>query len=112
MYEMRADLAETSLVFTGRRSDAPGRQVDEFVREFAVTIVPFGLEWHRAADAFARFGCGRHRALLNFGGCVAYAIASVAGDSLLFVGSDFRHTAIHVALSRTAHCGASAAWPR
>jgi len=52
---------------------------------------------HRAADAFARFGRGRHKASLNFGDCLAYATASVAGDSLLFVGNDFRHTDLRTA---------------
>ena len=47
--------------------------------------------------AFTMFGKGRHRAGLNFGDCFAYAAASVAGDSLLFVGDDFRKTDIEVA---------------
>jgi ribonuclease VapC len=43
-------------------------------------------------DAFVRFGRGRHKAALNFGDCLAYASAVVAGDSLLYVGDDFTHT--------------------
>lgn len=46
----------------------------------------------RAADAFAKYGRGRHKAGLNFGDCLAYATASAAGDSLLYVGDDFKHT--------------------
>jgi ribonuclease VapC len=67
--------------------------VHELVKELGVTVVPFGEpEWHRAVEAFARYGRGRHKADLNFGDCLAYATASVAGDSLLYVGDDFPHT--------------------
>lgn len=96
-------LAEVSLVFTGRSGRKPAqhddRIVQDLVKELGVTIVALGeAEWHRAADAFARFGRGRHRASLNFGDCLAYATAATAGDSLLFVGDDFRHTDIKPAL--------------
>ena len=88
-------LAETSLVFAGRRQAPGAAEVEELVRELAVTVVPFGeAEWRVAVDAFVRFGRGRHKAALNFGDCLAYASAVVAGDSLLFVGDDFSHTDI------------------
>lgn len=86
-------LVETSLVYSGRHRRSTGREVADLVAELGVVIVPFGTaEWTRAAEAFRRYGRGRHRAALNFGDCLAYATASVAGDSLLFVGDDFRHT--------------------
>ena len=86
-------LAETSLVFAGRRRSSGAAEVEELVREFAVTVVPFGeAEWRVAVDAFVRFGRGRHKAALNFGDCLAYASAMVAGDSLLYVGDDFTQT--------------------
>ena len=96
-------LVETSLVFAGRQGRAVrGRDdnlVSELVRELGVTVVPFGEEeWRRAADAFARYGRGRHKASLNFGDCLAYATAAAAGDSLLFVGDDFRHTDVRAAM--------------
>ena len=88
-------LAETSLVFVGRRRTRGAAEVEELVRELAVTIVPFGeAEWRAAVEAFARFGRGRHKASLNYGDCLAYAAAAVAGDTLLFVGDDFTHTEI------------------
>jgi ribonuclease VapC len=95
-------LAEVSLVFTGRtarkRGKADDRLVQDLVKELDVTIVPFGeAEWRRAASAFVRFGRGRHKASLNFGDCLAYAAAVTAGDTLLFVGGDFRHTDVRVA---------------
>jgi ribonuclease VapC len=73
--------------------------VTGLVTELGATVVPFGeAEWRRAADAFVRYGRGRHKASLNFGDCLAYATAAVAGDSLLFVGDDFGHTDLPVAL--------------
>jgi ribonuclease VapC len=47
-----------------------------------------------ATAAFLRFGRGRHPAALNFGDCMAYAVASVAGLPLLFTGDDFALTDI------------------
>jgi ribonuclease VapC len=86
-------LVETSLVFAGRRGIPTGREIDDLVKELAVAVVLFGqAEWHLAADAFDRYGRGRHKAALNFGDCLAYATAAAAGDSLLFVGDDFTHT--------------------
>lgn len=45
-----------------------------------------------AADAFNRFGKGRHKAGLNICDCYTYATAFVAREPLLFVGNDFTHT--------------------
>jgi ribonuclease VapC len=49
-------------------------------------------DWREAVDAFRRFGRGRHRAALNFGDCLAYAIARTAGRPLLYVSADFAAT--------------------
>jgi len=90
-------LVEAGMVLAGRRG-ALGNELDELVKELAVTVVPFGeAEWHRASQAFARFGRGRHRAGLNFGDCLAYGVAAAAADALLYVGDDFRHTDIRSA---------------
>jgi ribonuclease VapC len=92
-------LVETGIVLAGRKRGKPGRELEDLVRELAITVVPFGeAEWHAAGAAFDRYGRGRHKAALNFGDCLAYATAAVAGDSLLFVGADFRHTDIPAAL--------------
>ena len=91
-------LAETSLVFAGRRGKADARAVEDLVKELGITVVAFGeAEWRVAVDAFIRFGRGRHPAALNFGDCLAYASAAVAGDRLLFVGEDFARTDIQPA---------------
>ena len=53
-------------------------------------VIPFGdPHWPGAVEAYARFGKDRHPASLNFGDCLTYAVARVAGRPLLFVGDDF-----------------------
>lgn len=91
-------LVETALVLAGRRGKPTTREVEELVRELAITVVPFGeAEWRAAVDAFGRYGRGRHKAALNFGDCLSYATAAVASDTLLFVGADFSQTDIRSA---------------
>lgn len=62
------------------------------------TIPVSDAHWRAAVEAFRRFGRGRHRAALNFGGCLAYAVASLANEPLLFVGDDFAHTDLTAAV--------------
>ena len=45
-------------------------------------------------EAYRRFGKGQHKAGLNFGDCLAYALAKATGRPLLFKGEDFIHTDI------------------
>jgi ribonuclease VapC len=92
-------LVETGMVLSGRRASVESGVLDDLMRELAVTVVQFGeAEWRAAVAAFERFGRGRHEAALNFGDCLAYATAVVAGDSLLFVGTDFHQTDVQAAL--------------
>jgi ribonuclease VapC len=61
-------------------------------------MVPIGgLEFDLAADAYARFGKGRHPAKLNMGDCYAYACAKANQARLLFKGGDFVKTDIEPA---------------
>ena len=88
-------LVETAIVLGNRRGRPATAEVTGLIEELGVTVVPFGAaEWEAAVDAFNRFGRGKHKAGLNFGDCLAYATAAVAGDSLLFVGNDFARTDI------------------
>ncbi|MEO8502196.1 MAG: type II toxin-antitoxin system VapC family toxin, partial [Vicinamibacteria bacterium] len=48
--------------------------------------------WRTAADAYGRFGKGRHRAALNFGDCLTYAVAKLSSQPLLATGNDFART--------------------
>jgi ribonuclease VapC len=59
----------------------------------AITVVDFSAGMMAfARDAFDRFGKGRHRARLNYGDCLAYAVAKAYDAPLLFKGDDFLHT--------------------
>lgn len=88
-------LVETALVLSVRlQRDAQGI-VARFIQEFDIEPIPFGpVHWKAVSVAFARFGKGRHRAKLNFGDCMSYAVAHVANQPLLFVGEDFAQTDI------------------
>lgn len=87
-------LFEATMVAVGRFGVSVGRlAVDTFCDAWGVEVVPFDAHHHRvAASAFARYGKGRHPAALNFGDCMTYATAQVAGAPLLFVGEDFART--------------------
>ncbi|MBN9624372.1 MAG: type II toxin-antitoxin system VapC family toxin [Actinobacteria bacterium] len=63
-----------------------------------IVVIPFEQpHWETAADAFIRFGKGRHPAALNYGDCMAYATARLADRPLLFVGDDFARTDVEAA---------------
>ncbi len=88
-------LFETYLVAT-TKLDLHGRGlVSQFLDRWRIVVVPFDRRHDQsAADAFIRFGKGRHAAALNYGDCMSYAIAKVADQPLLFVGNDFAKTDI------------------
>lgn len=88
-------LVETGVVLDGRFPGKGRRMLEGFLDQSAVEEVPFGeLHWRVAIDAYGKYGKGYHPARLNFGDCLTYATARVAGDTLLFVGDDFSRTDI------------------
>ena len=91
-------LAETAMVIEKRRGEAGGRELDLLLHRADVEIVPFDADQAELArTAFRRYGKGRHPAGLNFGDCLAYALAKATGEPLLFKGDDFAQTDIDVA---------------
>lgn len=89
-------LTET-LIIAGRRGIGP--EAATFIAELDIEIVPVTpASAKRAADAYARWGKGVHRAGLNFGDCFAYELATTRNCPLLFVGSDFAQTDVMSAL--------------
>jgi ribonuclease VapC len=90
--------AETGIVLSTRlRHDARGL-LARLLGEWGAEVVPFGDDhWKEAIDAYQRYGRGRHRAALNFGDCLSYAVAKLAGQPLLCVGGDFAKTDIELA---------------
>lgn len=88
-------LLETTMVLTARLGQDARPMLLAFLRRLESEVVAFNEEHLDAATtAFIRFGRGRHPAALNFGDCMAYAVASVAGLPLLFTGEDFGRTDI------------------
>lgn len=92
-------LAETGIVLAARLGvDAEGL-LERMLDELGIQEIPFGeLHWREAVDAYRRFGKGRHPAALNFGDCMTYAVASLTGEPLLFVGKNFGHTDLEAVL--------------
>ena len=90
---------ETSFVLAASGMRDPAGFLERFGLEFRVESIPFTADHARTAlDAWHRFGRGNHAARLNFGDCLAYATARVAGQPLLYVGNDFAQTDIEPAL--------------
>lgn len=88
-------LLETRMVLSGKGFVSAARIVDRLSKIPNVTTIAFDEKHYRAAeDAFQRFGRGRHPAALNMGDCFSYAVAAIAGTSLLFKGRDFGQTDI------------------
>jgi ribonuclease VapC len=86
-------LAETGIVLHARLGEDSRGLLERLLDELAIEELPFGeIHWREAVDAFRRFGKGRHPAGLNFGDCLTYAAARLAGEPLLFLGEDFGKT--------------------
>ena len=92
-------LVEATIVLSARLGRDARGLMSRLLLEADVAVVPFTDEhFGTALDAWLRFGRGRHPASLNFGDCLAYATARVAGEPLLFTGADFTQTDIAPAL--------------
>jgi ribonuclease VapC len=93
-------LLETFMVLYGKA----GFQPDVFWRDIDrlrnISTIPFDSRCLTAArNAFERYGKGRNaQSALNFGDCMAYAIAKVHDVPLLFKGQDFLATDIEPAI--------------
>lgn len=86
-------LVECGIVLSARMDlDARGL-LSRFLEEADVTVVPL-TEAHfgAALGAWLKYGKGRHPAALNFGDCLAYAVAKIADLPLLCIGDDFQQT--------------------
>ena len=93
-----ANALEASIVMEGRGGIAAGRALDLFLEEAMIELAPVTIEHMEAARrAWRRFGKGNHPAALNFGDCLAYALADAAGEPLLFKGEDFARTDLEAA---------------
>lgn len=90
-----ATIVEASIVVEARQGPDATRDLDLLLAGVINEVAPFDSTHARAAlEAWRRFGKGRHPADLNYGDCLAYAIANLHGVPLLFKGEDFTKTDI------------------
>jgi len=95
-----ATLLETAMVIEARRWPDGGRELDLLIYRMQAELIAFSPEQAEVArEAFRKFGKGRHPAGLNFGDCIAYALAQTAAQPLLFKGGDFSRTDVMAALN-------------
>lgn len=74
-------------------------ELDHLMLRLEIEPVAFSIDHLAIARrAFHRYGKGRHKAALNFGDCIAYALSKASGEPLLFKGEDFRLTDVVAAL--------------
>jgi ribonuclease VapC len=92
-----ANLVETSIVIEARVGEAGGRELDLLLHKAAIEVVAVDtVQAELARHAYRQFGKGRHPAGLNYGDCLAYALAQSAGEALLFKGDAFAQTDVAV----------------
>ena len=88
---MSAGTLAELLIVTGAGMSVEIREAAmSIVRDAGTEIVSLTADdASAAADAYLRFGKGKHPAKLNMGDCFAYALAKRTGEPLLCVGEDF-----------------------
>jgi ribonuclease VapC len=93
-----ANWLEAAVVIDNRGDAVASREFDQFLRRSGIEIKPVTLEQAQIArHAYRDFGKGRHPESLNFGDCLAYALAKSLDEPLLFKGGDFGLTDLKVA---------------
>lgn len=91
-------LVECAIVLSARLGQDVRGLLMRFLKEANMVVVPFTeAHYETAVSAWLKFGKGRHPAQLNFGDCMAYATAKLAGLPLLCVGDDFGQTDLMLA---------------
>lgn len=95
-----ANVLETIQVASSKLGDSGRHRVEILIAETLISVAAFDEpQLGHAIDAFMRFGRGRgHPAKLNFGDCMAYALAKSLDAPLLYKGGDFAKTDIRPAL--------------
>jgi ribonuclease VapC len=92
-----ANVLETGIVLEAKRGEGAGREFDLFVVRANLEVVSVdGEQVEVARSAWRKYGKGRHPAALNFGDCLAYALAKSSGEPLLAKGTDFAQTDVEI----------------
>jgi ribonuclease VapC len=94
-----ASVLEAGILAHARKGEAGGQALDLLIVKLGLEIVPMtAAHADLARRAFRLFGKGQGgKAGLNYGDCIAYALARETGEPLLFKGEDFTHTDIEAA---------------
>lgn len=91
---------EISMVIEGRKRASGRADLENLLRQVPIEVAAVTPQQAEIAiEAFCRYGKGRHRAQLNIGDCLAYALAKATGMPLLFKGGNFALTDIEAALA-------------
>lgn len=91
-------LVEAEIVLSARIGDVARPLLDALIETAEIIVVDFTTSHCEVAvAAWSRYGRSRHPAGLNFGDCLSYAVARVAGEPLLAKGDDFPLTDIELA---------------
>ncbi len=92
------NVLEAGIIAHARKGDAGGHALDLMIVKLGIDVV--AMTPHHAdlaRRAFRLFGKGQAKAGLNYGDCIAYALARETGEPLLFKGGDFAQTDIAAA---------------
>ncbi len=91
-------LVESHAVIASRGRRDPKEGVDALLSALVVEVTAFDARQAALArEAYSRYGKGRgHRAQLNFGDVIVYALAASRREVLAFVGDDFSYTDLEV----------------
>jgi ribonuclease VapC len=91
---------EVCMVMAGTLGEKGQDDVDQLLSAMDILIVPFTPTASKVAvSAFLTYGKGRgHKAQLNFGDCISYAMSKVEAMPLLFKGEDFALTDVERAV--------------
>lgn len=89
-----ASYVEAAIVIDGRGDAVVSNQLNTLLTKLGIDIEPMtSSQAMIARQAYRDFGKGSgHKASLNFGDCLSYALAKEKGEPILFVGDDFSHT--------------------
>ena len=91
-------LVEAGIVLSSRIGENAYELLADFIIAADIVVIELGsAHWQTAVAAWLRFGKSRHPASLNFGDCLSYAAARIAGEPLLAKGNDFSQTDIRLA---------------
>jgi ribonuclease VapC len=93
-------LVETCIAAVSRNGETAFRSINAQIQSANIHVVPFdAYAAEIAIAAFLKYGKGRgHKAQLNFGDCISYAMSKTEAMPLLFKGDDFIHTDVEKVL--------------